>query len=68
MLKLTMAITLAAALAASPAAANGAFQPSADAGGTGLHDDGLLWLRVWNAGWVGDIDREGRGCGLYPAP
>jgi len=56
-----------AAPAASPAAAEGAFQPSTDAGGSGLHDDGLLWLRVWNTGCVGDRRGESGG-GVYPAP
>ncbi|HUU55925.1 MAG TPA: T9SS type A sorting domain-containing protein [bacterium] len=67
MFKLTIVIALASALATSPAAAKGEFQPSADAGTSGLHDDGLLWLRVWNTGSVGDIS-GGKGAGVYPAP
>jgi opacity protein-like surface antigen len=67
MFKLTMATALVAALAAAPAAAKSEFPSSADAGYSDLHDDGLLWLRVWNRGYVGDRSGEGGG-GVYPAP
>jgi hypothetical protein len=67
MFKLTMAIALAAALAASPAVPISEFQPSTEAGESGLHDDGLLWLRVWSSGRVGDRSGE-NGAGVYPAP
>jgi hypothetical protein len=38
--------------------------PSADVLDWGVHDDGLLWLKVWNNGTVGDV----KGTGIYPAP
>jgi hypothetical protein len=54
-----------AAVAVSPAAAKGAAGPHADAGPSGYHDDGLLWLKVWNTGWFGD---RPDGTAIYPAP
>ncbi len=29
-----------------------------------IHDDGLLWLKIWNDGGVGDFE----GSGIYPPP
>jgi hypothetical protein len=39
--------------------------PAEDAQDWGVHDDGLLWLKVWNSGAVGDTMG---GSGIYPAP
>ncbi len=38
--------------------------PAEDTQDWGVHDDGLLWLKVWNSGAVGDAE----GSGIYPAP
>ena len=35
-----------------------------DGENSGVHNDGLLWLKVWNRGYVGDL----KGTGIYPAP
>lgn len=67
MLRYITATVLAVALAVSPAVARSEVEPVVDAGSSGLHDDGLLWLRVWNTGRVGDI-QGGPGSGKYPAP
>jgi len=61
---LVIAATLAAAIA-SPAAARGVSGPYVDAGPSGHHDDGRLWLKVWNTGWFGD---RPNGTAIYPAP
>jgi hypothetical protein len=39
--------------------------PPADEIDWDVHDDGLLWLKVWNNGAVGD---QMDGSGVYPAP
>ncbi|UCH78245.1 MAG: hypothetical protein JSU81_11075 [Candidatus Coatesbacteria bacterium] len=54
-----------AAVAATPIAAKGTAGPYADAGPSGHHDDGLLWLKVWNTGSFGDRQY---GSAIYPAP
>ena len=60
-----IATLAAAALFTAPAAFGESYtSPSADATDWGVHDDGLLWLKVWNNGTVGDV----RGSGIYPAP
>lgn len=60
-----IATLAAAALLTAPAAFSESYTlPSADATDWGVHDDGLLWLKVWNNGIVGDV----RGSGIYPAP
>jgi hypothetical protein len=51
-------------LSSLPAFAKGYRTPAADAQDWGIHDDGLLWLKVWNRGYVGDAE----GSGIYPAP
>lgn len=38
--------------------------PAEDGQDWGVHDDGLLWLKVWNRGYVHDLE----GTGIYPAP
>ncbi len=47
-----------------PASAKEYVVPPPDAQSWGVHDDGLLWLKVWNHGYVGDPE----GSGIYPAP
>lgn len=60
-----IATLAAAAFLTAPAAFGRSYtSPSADAADWGVHDDGLLWLKVWNNGTVGDAE----GSGIYPAP
>jgi hypothetical protein len=68
MFRIATVIALIAVIAAASAAARAKLEAGSDAGTSGLHDDGLLWLRVWNTGWVGDVDPENCGGGVYPAP
>jgi hypothetical protein len=57
-------LLLGAFLLTFPASAKEYVVPPADVQSWGVHDDGLLWLKVWNHGYVGDPE----GSGIYPAP
>ncbi len=64
MARILAALLTGIVLVSLPASGKGYQTPAADAQDWGIHDDGLLWLKVWNRGYVGDAD----GSGIYPAP
>jgi hypothetical protein len=64
MTKLIATLLAGMLLVTLPALGKNYWAPAEDAQAWGVHDDGLLWLKVWNNGTVGDV----RGSGIYPAP